>query len=178
MTAKQGTIEVKKGVSTPQAPTRQPLLSLRSQIDRLFDDFSGSFGRDVFPTHLFDVPAFPKWASEIEAGIPAVDVVDEEKAYRVTAELPGMTEKDIEVTKDGEVLTIRGEKKEEKETKEKGYFLSERRYGSYLRTLRLPNGIDDSKIEAKAENGVLTILLPKTPETISKPKKIEIKSGK
>jgi HSP20 family protein len=174
MTNKSTPVEVKKtGNGHPSAPAQHPFRSLRDQIDRLMDEFD----RGLFPSRWMEMTPFSKLTSEIRGLVPAVDVIDEEKAYRVTAELPGLTEKDIEVTKDGDLLTIKGEKKEEHEEKEKGYFLSERHFGSVERSLRLPEGIDDSKIEAKFENGVLTVTLPKTPEAVSKPKKIEIKAA-
>jgi len=174
MTNKSTQVEVKKGGSgQPGAPAQHPFRSLRDQIDRLMEEFD----RGLFPSRWLEMPPFSRLTSEIRGLVPAVDVIDEEKAYRVTAELPGLTDKDIEVTKDGDLLTIRGEKKEEREEKEKGYFLSERHFGSVERSLRLPEGIDDSKIEAKFENGVLTVILPKTPEAVSKPKKIAIKAA-
>lgn len=175
MTDKSTHVEVKKGSSGPSTSvaSHRPLRTLREQIDRLMDEFD----RGLFPSRWFESTPFSKFTSEVGAIVPAVDVVDEEKAYRVTAELPGLSDKDIEVTKDGDLLTIKGEKKEEREEKEKGYFLSERSYGSFQRSLRLPDGIDDAKIEAKFENGVLTVVLPKTPEAVSKPKKIAIKAA-
>jgi HSP20 family protein len=174
MSNKSTQVEVKKGGNGhPVAPTQHPFRSLRDQIDRLMDEFD----RGLFPSRWMEMTPFSKLTSEIRGLVPAVDVIDEEKAYRVTAELPGLSEKDIEVTKDGDLLTIKGEKKEEHEQKEKGYFLSERHFGSVERSLRLPEGIDDSKIEAKFENGVLTVILPKTPEAVSKPKKIAIKAA-
>jgi HSP20 family protein len=108
---------------------------------------------------------------------PVVDVAERENEYEITAELPGMEEKDIELTVSDDVLKIRGERKEEKEEKNKDYHISERRYGSYQRSFRLPEGVDDSKIEAKFKNGLLTVTLPKTAEAQKKSKKIEVKKG-
>lgn len=174
MSSKSTPVDVKKGErGQPPAPAQHPLRSLRDQIDRLMDEFD----RGLFPSRWMGMTPFSQLTSDMRGLMPAVDVVDEEKAYRVTAELPGLSEKEIEVTKDGDLLTIRGEKKEEHEEKERGYFLSERHFGAIERTLRLPDGIDDSKIEAKFENGVLTVILPKTPEAVSKPKKIAIKAA-
>ena len=76
-----------------------------------------------------------------------------------------------------DVLTIKGEKKEEKEKKKKDYYFSERRYGSFQRSFRVPDGVDSSKIEAKFKNGVLTVTLPKSPETQKKQQKIEVKKA-
>jgi HSP20 family protein len=174
MTDNSRSVEVKGAGKA--APASQPFISLRSQIDRLFDDFSNMFDRDPFSKVFPDMPRFPALKSEIGAVMPAVDMVEDEKSYRVTAELPGISQKDVEVTMEGGLLTIKGEKKEEREEKEKGFYLSERRYGSFQRSLRLPDGLDEGKIEAKFDNGVLTVVLPKSPEAISKPKKIEVKA--
>jgi|JI10StandDraft_1071094.scaffolds.fasta_scaffold263484_2 HSP20 family protein len=176
MTEKSTQIDVKNsGATTPQATSnlQHPFRSLRQQIDRLIEDFD----RTMLPGHWFDMTPFAKLKSDMGMVVPAIDVVDDGNSYRVTAELPGISEKNIDVTKDGDFLTIKGEKKEEREQKEKGYFMSERSFGSFERSLRLPNGIDDSKIAAKFENGVLTVTLPKTAETVSKPKKIDIKAA-
>ena len=107
-----------------------------------------------------------------------VDVVDTEKAYEVTAELPGMDEKNVEVKLANGALTIKGEKKEEKEKeKNKDYHVSERRYGSFQRSFTVPDGVDEDKIEATFKNGVLTVSLPKTAEAQKKEKQIAIKKG-
>ena len=173
MSNKSTQVEVKKGESGhPSAPMHH-FRSLRDQIDRLMEEFD----RGLFPSRWMEMTPFSKLTSDIRGLVPAVDIIDEEKIYRVTVELPGLTEKDIDVTKDGDLLTIKGEKKEEHEEKEKGYFLSERHFGLVERSLRLPEGIDDAKIEAKFANGVLTVILPKTPEAVSKPKKIAIKAA-
>ena len=113
-------------------------------------------------------------------GMPAVDVIDKEKEVEVRAELPGMDEKDIDVRLSGDTLTIQGEKKEEREEREEGgsYYVSERRYGSFQRSFRVPEGIDRDKVDASFRKGVLTITLPKTPEGQQKTKKVEIKSEK
>jgi HSP20 family protein len=105
-----------------------------------------------------------------------VDVVETEKEYQITAELPGLSEKDVEVVVADEILTIKGEKKEEKEEKAKNYYLSERRYGAFKRSFQLPSGVDADKIEAGFQNGVLTLTLPKTPEAQKSEKKIAIKT--
>jgi HSP20 family protein len=176
MAEKSTQIDVKKsGATAPEAGSnlQHPFRSLRQQIDRLIEDFD----RGMNPSHWFDMTPFAKFKSDIGVVVPAIDVVDDGTSYRVTAELPGISEKNVEVTKDGDFLTIKGEKKEEREQKEKGYYMSERSFGSFERSLRLPNGIDDTKIAAKFENGILTVTLPKTAETVSKPKKIDIKAA-
>ena len=103
--------------------------------------------------------------------------VDAEKAYEVTAELPGIDDKNIEVTLSDDVLTIKGEKREEKEEKERNYQLSERLYGAFERSFEMPEGVDTEKVEARFDKGVLKITLPKKPEALKKEKKIEIKTG-
>ena len=95
---------------------------------------------------------------------PAVDVSEKDKEFEIMAELPGLDEKDVEVKLANGNLTIKGEKKEEKEEREKDYYLSERRYGSFVRSFPLPEGVNADKIEASFAKGVLTVKLPKTAE--------------
>ena len=106
---------------------------------------------------------------------PVVDVAEDEKAYRITAELPGLEPKDIELSVSGDRLVLRGEKREEKEQKDKNYYMSERAYGSFQRAFALPEGIDRDKIAAELAKGVLTITLPKTAEAQKPAQKIEVK---
>jgi HSP20 family protein len=109
--------------------------------------------------------------------VPAVDVAEQEKEYLITAELPGIDEGDIELKLSGDTLMLKGEKTGEKEEKKKDYYLSERRYGSFQRTFRIPEGVDADKIQASFEKGVLTITLPKTTESLQKEKKIAVTTG-
>ena len=153
-----------------------PFASLRREIDRLFDDFGGGIWRSPFRRGLLDVEPF--WRSEISWGkVPAVDVTDTGKGYEIAAELPGLNEKDVEVKFADGTLTIKGEKKEEKEEQKKDYFVSERHYGSFQRSFSVPDGIDSDKIEATFKNGVLTVTLPKTPQAQKQEKRIDIKNG-
>jgi len=168
-------VEVKK--TTPaKPPAADPWQSFRSEMDRLFDRFSGSFG---FPSlrRMFD--AEPSWRNESSFSFPspAVELTEDDKAYKVTAELPGLESKDVEVTVSDSMLTIKGEKQQEKEEKQKNYHLSERSYGSFQRSFMLPEGVDASKIAADLSKGVLTITLPKTAEAQKQPKKIEVKAA-
>ena len=105
------------------------------------------------------------------------DVVETEGAVEVSIELPGMDMKDIEVTVTDDMLTIKGEKKIERQEEKKGYYLSERSYGAVYRTIPLPPGVDGEKAEASFKNGVLTIRLPQTPEAQAKVKRIEVKNA-
>ena len=159
-----GSSQVTKG---PWAPFEQ----MRREMDRMMDIFGGR--SRMLPDRFFDFDT----ASQPVVTVPAVDVTEKEKAYEITAELPGLAEKDVEVKVANGALTIKGEKREEKEEKEKDYYLSERRYGSFSRSFRLPEGVDADRIEASFAKGVLTISLPKTAEAQSKEKKIEIKAA-
>jgi len=166
----------KPTVPSPALQPWQPLESLHRQINRLFDEF----GRDFWPNIGQSVrPREPLWWQNVPWGgaAPAVDVTESEKAYEITAELPGMDEKNIEVKVTNGSLTIKGEKQDEKEEKKKDYYLHERHFGSFERSFGLPEGVDTNKIEAAFKKGVLTVMLPKKPEAQKPAKKIEVKAG-
>jgi HSP20 family protein len=153
----------------------RPFESLRREVDRLFEDFQLGSWRSPFGRSLFDVQPF--WRGEVGWGkAPAVDIVEKEKVYEITAELPGMDESNIDVKFSDGTLTIKGEKRDEKEEK-KNYCLSERRYGSFQRSFGVPDGVDADKIEANFKNGVLTVTLPKTEQAQKTEKKIAIKTA-
>jgi HSP20 family protein len=142
-------------------------------MDRLFEEFERDWG---WPRSMFSMEPF--WHREAtRAAAPAVDVAETDKAYEITAEMPGLGEKDLEVKLTSGALTIKGEKQEEKEEKKKDYYISERRYGAFERSFRLPEGIDTDKIDASFKNGVLKVVLPKTPEARKAEKKIDVKAG-
>ena len=132
---------------------------LRSEMDRLWDEYFGP-GRRAFRME--------------EAWLPAVDVSETGDKITVKAEIPGMEAKDIEISMVGDTLTIKGEKKAEKEEKDENYHMVERSYGSFSRAMKLPAVVDAEKVEATYKNGVLTVVLPKKEEV--KPKAIEIKA--
>ena len=160
--------------SAPQA--WHPFASLRREIDRLFDDFDRGVWASPFRRSAFDVEPF--WRRELTwQAAPAVDITESDKAYEITAELPGMDEKNIEVKLANGGLTIKGEKSEEKEEKKKDYYLHERHFGSFERCFRLPDGVDAEKIEATFKKGVLTVTLPKTAEAQKAEKKIAVKAA-
>jgi HSP20 family protein len=153
-----------------------PFLALHREMNRLFDDFSRGFGLAPFGRPMFDISPF--WRRDIARGTTlVVDVVEKEKQYEITAELPGLNQSDIQVNLSNDVLTIKGEKKEEKEEKKEDYHLSERRYGSFQRSFRVPDDIDADKIQANFKNGVLSITLPKRAEAQKKEQKIDVKTG-
>ena len=170
-------------VTEEKAPEREtevqawrPFDSLRREVDRLFEDFDRDFWRIPFRRSVFDVEPF--WRRQLKWGsAPAVDIVETDNAYEVTADLPGMEEKNIEVKLAKGGLTIKGEKREEKEEKKKEYYLHERHIGSFERRFALPEGVDTDKIEASFNKGVLTVKLPKKPEAIKPEKKIEVKTA-
>jgi len=110
------------------------------------------------------------------SGVPAVDLAEKDGAYEITAELPGMEEKDIDVQFSDGMLTIKGEKREEKQEKKKDYHLSERHFGSFRRSFRVPEGVEPNKITAEFKNGVLSLTLPKSAQTKKKERKIAVKA--
>lgn len=133
---------------------------LRKEMDRLWDSFFE--GR-------------PGKRTKEEGGwLPSLDVTETKGDLVVKAELPGMDPKDIDISLSEGVLTMRGEKKQEKEEKEEGYHLIERSYGSFIRSVRLPKDVQSNRIEASFKNGVLKVVLPKSEETKKKEIKIKV----
>jgi HSP20 family protein len=121
-------------VKTEKAAPWRPFASLRREIDRLFEDFDRDFWGVPFRRSAFDIEPF--WRRELTwAATPAIDITESDKAYEITAELPGMDEKNVEVKLANGGLTIKGEKQEEKEEKKKDYYLHERHFGSFERCL-------------------------------------------
>lgn len=139
-----------------------PFALLRREMDSLFDNFFKGFELEPFE-------------SRTGAFSPKVDVTENEKEIRISAELPGMDEKDIDVSLQKDMLTIKGEKKEEKEDKGKDYYRMERSYGSFSRSILLPVEVETDKVEARFKKGVLSITLPKTAKAVAETKKIAVK---
>ena len=137
-----------------------PFLTLQREMDRLLGDFGRGVGWEVsrLPT-------------------PKVDITETPSALVIAAELPGMTENDIDVTLNDNILTIRGEKKEEREDNDANRHLVERSYGVFQRAFQLPPGYDAEQVQAAFDKGVLKITLPKPKEEQSRVKKIEVKSA-
>jgi HSP20 family protein len=134
-----------------------PVFGLRREIDRLFED---TFGRG---------DSGSSWT-------PAVDVQENQNELRLDVELPGLNPDEVEITADNGVLTIRGEKQfERKEGDDSRYHVIERSYGSFIRSFQLPQGLDESRIEASFNNGILSVHIPKS--ALPQPKKIQIRSG-
>ncbi|MEQ1954974.1 Hsp20/alpha crystallin family protein [Mesorhizobium sp. CN2-181] len=143
---------------------RDPFLSLHREVNRLFDDaFRGFDSR---------LPALGRFSSFGGGGWPNVEVSDGEKEIRVTAEVPGLEEKDIEVLLEDGVLTLKGEKRSETEDKDRQF--TERFYGRFERRIPLGYEVEDDKVSADFKNGVLTVALPKTERAQAKAKRIAI----
>lgn len=140
---------------------RNPFGTLQREIDRLFDDFTRGW---------------PTFGGLVTTDLlPSMDVTETDKEIEITAELPGLEEKDVEINVADNVLTIRGEKKAEKEEKDKDYRLVERTYGSFSRTLELPPGVDPDMIKASIAKGVLKVTVAKpAPAAV---KKVEVKAA-
>lgn len=142
---------------------RDPFRALQRQIDQVFSEFSR------------DLPAL-SWPRNGSMN-PSVDVAETDKAIEVTAEMPGVEEKDIKVTLAGDVLTIKGEKKSEKDEKGKDYRLMERSYGMFERSMALPFRAEAGKVEAKFDKGVLKVTVAKPPEAQTALQHIPVKAA-
>jgi HSP20 family protein len=152
-----------------------PFEALRREIDQIFDRVHEPLPRFGFPASTF---APTSWMRDMSIGVaPAVDVAENDKQYEISVELPGLDEKNIEVKVANDMLMIKGEKRDEKEDRQKDYYLSERRYGSFSRSFQLPPSVDTSKIEANFAKGVLTVKLPKSAEALKTEKTIEVKAA-
>lgn len=140
-----------------------PFAMLHQQMDRVFEDF-------------FHTPAM---AGNVEAATlrPRIDVTEDEKCVEIVAELPGVDEKNLDVQVNGDVLTIRAEKKVEHEEKGKTWHVSERSYGSFVRSLELPFEPEADKVEATFNKGVLCVRLPKPANVQRGAKRIDVKPG-
>jgi HSP20 family protein len=166
------------GKAEPTSAVREwrPFEALHREADRLFDDVGAGFWRFPFRRSTFDLEPFhqrePSWEMA-----PAMDIAETDKGYEISAELPGMSESDVEVIAANGVLTIKGEKKEEKEEKKKDYHLTERRYGAFSRRMPIPDEVEADKIEATFKKGVLTVTLPKKAEAQKPEKKIQVKAA-
>lgn len=153
-----------------QVPAREeetPFETLHREMMSLFDTFFRDFEQGL--------RAWSGGRSLAPVMVPSVDVTETDEEVKVTADLPGLTDKDVEVTLDNDVLVIRGEKKQEREEKKRSYHLMERSYGRFERHIPLPEGLDLDRAEARFKNGVLTVTVPKLPEAKSKRRQIPVK---
>jgi HSP20 family protein len=142
--------------------------AMRSELDHMFEQFEHGW---------------PRWSSMLsrrfpsDLMLPELDVHESDKQFTIECDLPGVDEKDVSVTLANGMLTIKGEKKSKREEKNENYSMAERSYGAFERSLPMPDTIDENKLEAKFDKGVLKIVAPKKPEAIKAEKKIEIKKG-
>ncbi len=144
-----------------------PFRDFQRQMNRLFDDFFGDFP-------LAETERVSEWAPTVFC--PRVDVSETDTEVKVSAELPGMDEKDISVELQDDVLTLRGEKKCEQEEKGKNWFRREQSWGAFHRVIDLPAGVDAAKATAKFKKGVLSFTAPKRPEEQAKRKTVPIQT--
>jgi len=149
-------------VRQQQQEERDPFTALQRRMNRLFEDFTRGFEMTPFGEQ--------NW-------MPRVNVSENDKEVCVTAELPGMEEKDLDVTLAKNALTLKGEKKEEREEKDRNYHRVERTYGSFYREIPLPVEVEADKVDAKFKNGVLTVTLPKSHQAQAAAKKVTVKSA-
>ena len=168
-----------ESMEPPSAARINPMTRLRTEVDDVFDRF---FGHEMSMAPLFRrmTEMKPEWDWHRKTGFdltPTVDVTESDKAYEMTAEMPGMDEKDFELVLAEGMLTLKGEKREEHEEHEKDYRLNERRYGAFQRAFRLPDGVDAGKVNAEFAKGVLHVTLPKSKEAQLKQRKVPIKSA-
>lgn len=149
----------------PGSADQHPIAEFQRQMNQVFENVWGRSAR----------PFGGGWP--LGEHTPRSDVVETDDGIEVTVELPGMDQSDVEVSLAGDALTVKGEKKVERKDEKKGYYVSERSYGSIIRTIPLPPGVDTEKADASFKNGVLTIRMPHAPESKSKMKRIEVKSA-
>ena len=151
--------------SPPAERYPDPFRSMREEMNRMMSAFS--------------MPQMSWWSGSTEGALALrVDIAETDNEIEVTAELPGVPEKDVDVTLEDDMLRIRAEKKSEAEKGEKNWRVVERSYGAFERAIRVPAGIDPEKVNAQFENGVLTVTLPKPPSAKQSARKIDVKAGK
>ena len=146
-----------------QREEESPFTVLKRRMDDLFEHFMHGFEIEPFESRVMATFS------------PRIDVTEDDKAIKVIAELPGMDEKDLDISLRGDTLTIKGEKREEKEHKGEDYYRMERSYGSFSRMIPLPSEVETDKVQAELKKGVLTVTLPKTMRAIEMAKKIPVK---
>ncbi len=139
-----------------------------SEIDRLFDGFFGDFGR---------TPSTFLSRDRVGSFSPKIDISNDASAIEIVAELPGLDKKDVQVSLKDNILTIKGEKKSSDEKKEKNYYRVERSFGSFERSIRVPEEVSVDKIKASFKNGVLSVTLPKSEIAKEQARKIEVKAA-
>jgi len=148
----------------PLATREDPMLTFQQQMNRMFDDFFRGWGIEAFGTTREGWDVFS----------PRVDVTETDNKIKVSAELPGLSQEDVDVSLSRNVLTIRGEKRQEREQRTHNYLRSERSYGSFTRSIPLPAEVNTDDVDATFRNGVLTVTLPKAEKPATR-KRITVK---
>jgi HSP20 family protein len=169
--------EIAKSGETAVSRPRDFVAALRDEMDRVFENFEREWPR--WP-RLYEWPRWPsafRRTTGAEPVVPDFDVHENAKSIMIEAELPGVDEKDVSVTLSDGLLTVKGEKKQEREEKGETHYLRERSFGTFERSLRLPETIDESELEARFDKGVLRITAAKKPEAVKAERKIEIKKA-
>jgi len=160
-----------QGSLTPYGAGSDPFLTLRREMDQLFDHMLQGFGMPLA------TPAGMATAGDVaRITAPRIDVSENERELCVTADMPGVTPQDLSVTLNDDVLTIRGEKKAQRKDEGQNYHVVERSYGAFQRSLRLPFSVDPGQVQADFEHGVLTVRLPKHAAQ-QRSQRIEVRSG-
>jgi HSP20 family protein len=153
-------VTVRRAATNIARPAFTAFGTLQREIDRLFDEFGHA-----------------SWSPFANGGAAvSMDLAETKDAFELTVELPGLEEKDVEVTLSDRLLTVSGEKKAEREEKDKNYRLVERSYGSFSRAIELPADIDAAGVKASFDQGVLKVTVPRVVK--AEPKKIEVKAGR
>lgn len=160
------------GKSVPVGRGSNPIAAFQDEMNKLFSDF---FGDVSLPSWLRRDDAAARNA--IWAVNPAVDITENDKEFKITAELPGIDAKDVQISASEGYVTIKGEKKQENKEERDGYFRQERSYGSFQRVVALPENANLDKAEANYKNGVLTLCVPKKAGAQTKERKIEIRQA-
>lgn len=156
--------------SYPDTGVQNPIVQLHREVDRLFENAFKGFGLSPFRSDFF-TPLTPSGLLK-----PQVDICATDKEYAITVEVPGVEKEEVKVEIANNTMTIRGEKKQEKEEKNKNYYCVERSYGSFQRVLSLPEDADQQDVKATFKNGVLTVTMPRKALPKTDVKKIEIES--
>ena len=159
---------IKKAEGLPSKTYADPFSAFRGEMDRMFENFFGDRGLPELTT-----PHARLWGST-EMLVPSMDIRETDDMVELTAELPGMEEKEVDLSIANGVLTLRGEKKYEHEDKDDNVHVMERRYGSFMRRFRLPETVNVDAIKADYDKGVLKVTMPKKEETKKPEKKIKI----
>jgi HSP20 family protein len=157
--------EMTPSQETTVSRPRDVFAAMRDEMDHVFERFESGW------------PRWPTLFRRDGITVPQLDVRENTNSIVIEAELPGVEEKDVSVSLANGVLTIKGEKKHEKEEKGENYYLAERSFGSFERAVRLPDTIDDAKVEAKFDKGVLKVTAAKKPEAVKAERKIDIKKA-